>query len=94
MNPLYEYDLYIKNGYNASVGEWEEWTEKIVIYLRTELEAANNDYKRYTLLEVERDETLRAYANECAANVYLKDALDLAMSENQRLTKLLEESST
>ena len=41
-------------------------------------------------LETEGDTSTKAYADECATNVYLKAALDVAMSENQRLTKLLE----
>ena len=104
MNPLYEYELYKKDGYCASVGEWEEWAEKIVTYLRTELKAADNDYKRYKLLEAEREASDRAYTDECAANVYLQDevkelkaendvlrnTISLLKNENERLTDWVE----
>jgi len=93
--------------------------EKTETHFAAELKAAENDYKRYKLLEVERDKlqisvkqlgntidsqqvwvdkykaerdgVTRAYADECATNVYLKSALDVAMNENQRLTKIVED---
>jgi len=42
-------------------------------------------------LEGDRDSYNRAYSDECATNVYLKSALDVAMNENQRLTKIVED---
>ena len=98
MNPLYEYEQWKKEGYPASVGEWEDWAERIVKSFRAELEAAKKDFDRIgqllleqDTLKAERDEALKAYADECATNVYLKSDLDVAMNENQRLTKIVED---
>lgn len=77
MNPLLEYRLYKEGSDLAMIDEWEDWADRIVACLRAELKAADSDHERYVLLKHELDKA--------------RTALDFAMSENQRLTKLLEE---
>ena len=105
MNPLHNYDQWKAGDYSATVDEWEDWAERIVKSFRAELEAAKKDFDRIgqllleqDTLKAERDEALKAYADECATNVYLTKAieptmtaLDVAMNENQRLTKIVED---
>ena len=101
MNPLHNYDQWKAGDYSATVDEWEDWAERIVKSFRAELKAAKKDFDRIgqllleqDTLKAERDEYNKAYADECATNVYLKAALDVAMSENQRLTKIVEDYET
>ena len=60
MNPLYEYDQWKKGGFPASVGEWEDWAERIVNSFQSELSAANNDHNRYKRLKSINAELLQA----------------------------------
>ena len=62
MNPLYEYDNYMAEDHEASVGEWKDWAKRIVESFRAELKVADNDYKRIKVLEAERDSAEQAYA--------------------------------
>ena len=66
--------------------EWKRWAFIMAVRLMSALVNA-------VLSIRDEDEYGLAYANECTTNVYLKAALDVAMNENQRLTKLLEESN-
>ena len=67
MNPLLEYNLYIKEQYRASVGEWEDWAERIVECLQAEMMAAENDYERYKKLETENAK-LKREIMECVVD--------------------------
>ena len=93
MNPLLEYNLYIKEAYRASVGEWEDWAERIVECLQAEMMAAENDHERYKKLKADLAKTTRAMqAAIDAGTMAVADIRDLRIEnaalkrENERLS--------
>ena len=97
MNPLHNYDQWKAGDYSATVDEWEDWAERIVAAFRAELNAAKKDFDQIgqllleqDTLKAERDEAVKAYADECATNVYLRDdyaALKRALEGERKVAR-------
>ena len=96
MNPLYEYEQWKKESYPATVDEWEDWAERIVKSFRAELEAAWHDHEKCAHLgrtidsqQVWVDKYNKAYADECATNVYLRDDNAALKREVESLERII-----